>query len=96
MDVNQNPSSEILAKAFGQRVRELRLKHENMSQERLADLAGFHRSFIGRVERGETNITLANIGKICSALGATFSHFFEEFEARSSYHEPTATESNEP
>jgi len=39
----------ILVK-FGKRVREERLKR-NLSQERLATLAGVHRTYIGMVER---------------------------------------------
>jgi transcriptional regulator with XRE-family HTH domain len=75
-----NPTSEELAKAFGERVRELRTKRGDLSQERLADEVGVHRSFIGRVERGETNITLANLFRICSGLGVSLSEFFQDFE----------------
>ena len=39
-----------------------------MSQERLADKAGLHRTYIGHVERGEVNLTLFNIVRIAHAL----------------------------
>jgi len=64
----------ILVK-FGKRVREERLKR-NLSQERLATLAGVHRTYIGMVERAEKNITLTNIQKIAAALDLTLSSLF--------------------
>lgn len=39
-----------------------------MSQEALADLAGIDRSHLGRLERGERNITLLNLMKVARAL----------------------------
>ena len=52
---------------FGQKVREERLKL-NLSQEKFADMAGVHRTYIGMIERAEKNITLENIQKIAKAL----------------------------
>ncbi|MBI5235652.1 MAG: helix-turn-helix transcriptional regulator [Deltaproteobacteria bacterium] len=52
---------------FGLRVHELRLK-KGYSQEELADHCNLHRTFIGRIERGETNVTLINIYKIAHGL----------------------------
>lgn len=59
--------SQILT-LFGKRVREERLK-QNLSQEKLAEIADLHRTYIGMIERGEKNITLENIEKIAKALG---------------------------
>ena len=53
--------------AFGQRVR-ARRQHRGLSQERLADAAGMHRTYIGLVERGEVNPTLETILAIAKAL----------------------------
>lgn len=59
-----------ILKHFGKRVREERQK-QNLSQEKLAELAQLHRTYIGMIERGEKNITLENIEKIAKALNIT-------------------------
>jgi transcriptional regulator with XRE-family HTH domain len=64
---------------FGDRVRQLRLRRK-LSQEALADAARLDRSYIGGVERGERNVSLANIEKIASALGVAISE--EPFPVR--------------
>lgn len=53
--------------AFGKRVREAR-KSKGISQERLAEMAGIDRSYMGNIERGEKNITLKKAYEICDAL----------------------------
>lgn len=62
---------------FGEKVRELRTL-KKLSQEKLAELADVHRTYIGMVERAEKNITLVNIEKIAKALGVSVSKMFEE------------------
>ena len=56
----------ILTK-FGYRIKELR-KNKGLSQEALAHKAGFHRTYIGMIERAERNITLINIEKLANSL----------------------------
>jgi transcriptional regulator with XRE-family HTH domain len=53
--------------SFGSKVREIR-KSKGISQERLAELSETDRSYMGRIERGEKNITLTKIYQICDAL----------------------------
>jgi transcriptional regulator with XRE-family HTH domain len=52
---------------FGRAVRRYRLRLK-ISQEELAARAGLDRSYIGQVERGETNISLLNLVRIAGAL----------------------------
>lgn len=52
--------NEFLLKEFGDRIKQLRLQ-KNISQEKLSFLTGFHRTYIGMIERGERNISISNI-----------------------------------
>jgi transcriptional regulator with XRE-family HTH domain len=63
---------------FGARVRQLR-NDRGWSQEELADRAGLHRTYIGSIERGEQNISLANIEKLAATLGVSLAELFEPF-----------------
>lgn len=53
--------------SFGQKVQQFR-EQLGISQEKLAERANVHRTYIGTVERGETNITLLNMYKLANAL----------------------------
>jgi transcriptional regulator with XRE-family HTH domain len=55
------------AATFGRRVRHRR-DELGLSQEKLADAAGLHGTFVGQVERGQRNLTLHNILKLAAAL----------------------------
>jgi len=39
-----------------------------MSQEKLAHEAGLDRSYVGRIERGEHNLTFVALVKLCRAM----------------------------
>ena len=56
-----------IAKTLGEVIRNRR-RERGLSQERFGELAGMHRTYVGMLERGEKNITLANIVKVAQAL----------------------------
>ena len=68
-----------LRKAIGQRLRELRLKAGITSQEALAHKAGVHRTYIGRLERGESGVTVEALGTILAAMDVNLAEFFRPF-----------------
>lgn len=54
-------------KKLGSAIRARRLSLD-LSQEALADAAGVDRSHIGKIERGERNVTFLNILRIADAV----------------------------
>lgn len=57
-----------LIRTFGSNVRRYRLE-AGISQEKLAELADLHRTYISDIERFQRSISLDNIQKISEALG---------------------------
>ena len=64
-------------KKFGNAIKKRREELE-LSQELLAEKAGVHRNYMGSAERGERNVALENIHKICKALHLTVAELMTE------------------
>ena len=52
---------------FGRCLRRAR-EDRGYSQEKLAELAGLHRTYVSSVERGKRNVSLENIWRLADAL----------------------------
>ena len=66
-----------IAKIIGQRIRNYRTQ-KGLSQEKLAELAGCHPTYIGQLERGEKNATLESVEKIASAMDISLSELSDK------------------
>jgi len=66
----------LLLKKFGSRIRQLR-NQRGLSQEELAELTGFHRTYIGMVERGERNLSLSNVGVFAQTFSLSISELMK-------------------
>lgn len=64
----EDAAKEKAKRRFGARLRQLR-KAQKLSQEKVALKAGIDRSYLGQIERGESNVSLVNIHRIAEALG---------------------------
>ena len=62
--------NKFLLKEFGDKIRYLRTK-ENLSQEQLSYKTGFHRTYIGMIERAERNISLTNMAVFAKVFNLT-------------------------
>lgn len=60
-------SKKQFLKRFGNRIRHAR-KKKSISQERLAAYANIHRTYMGRIERAESNPPIYTAYKIANAL----------------------------
>ena len=60
---------------FGNKVRQLR-NEKGWSQEELSFKSGFHRTYIGMVERAERNISLKNIARIAKTFNVEIQDLF--------------------
>ena len=57
-----------LQRIVGKNLRAYR-QAKGLSQEAFAELVGMHRTYIGGVERGERNLTLATVERYAEAIG---------------------------
>lgn len=68
-----------LSKEFGKRIKIERIKKE-VSQEKLAELSGLHRTTLGTIENGKTSPTLDSIAKIAKALNVSLSDLLKDID----------------
>ena len=65
--MGKRKDSQELRTVFAANLRNLR-QARGISQERLAELAGLHRTYVSSVERGARNISIDNIARLAKAL----------------------------
>jgi transcriptional regulator with XRE-family HTH domain len=75
-------AGEDLARRFGELARRTRLE-KSLSQERLAELSGLHRNYIGAIERAERTPSIVQADRLARALGTTLSAMLAEVERES-------------
>jgi len=68
-----------ILKDFGHTIRYYR-NGLGMSQEQLANECGFHRTYIGQIERGERNPALKNIEVFAKTLKVSLAELFLQCE----------------
>ena len=68
--------NENTIKKLGYKVRIIRME-KGLSQEKLAEAANLNRSFVGLLERGETNITIKNLEAVANALQVDIKFLFD-------------------
>ncbi|MBA2619380.1 MAG: helix-turn-helix transcriptional regulator [Rubrobacter sp.] len=67
------------ASTFGALVKRLRLEG-GLSQERLGELSGLHRNYIGAIERAERTPSIVTADRLARALATTLAAMFAELE----------------
>ena len=56
-----------LQRTLGRNLRTWRTE-KGLSQEAFADVLGYHRTYVGALERGERNVTLKSLERIAASL----------------------------
>lgn len=76
MPGNYTKDEKRFLKELGNAIKERRIA-QGLSQEKLAELAGLHRTYVGSVERGERNISALNLRTIANSLGCRSADFLQ-------------------
>ena len=69
-----------IKRVFGTNVKHYR-KMKGITQEKLAELCGLHRTYIGDIERFQRSISLKNVQKIANALDIDVYKLFVDVSA---------------
>jgi len=74
----RNPTQKFAAQLlFASNMKRIRLD-KKLTQENVAEGAGLHPNYISSVERGERNLSIANIERISCALGVSMPELLSE------------------
>lgn len=71
----------IIADRVGKKLKCKRIE-KGYTQERVAELADLHPTYIGQVERGEKNLTIESLEKICLALDYPMSDLMRNISSK--------------
>jgi transcriptional regulator with XRE-family HTH domain len=71
--------SKGLVRTLSGNIRRLRRKR-GLSQEKLSELCGLHRTYVGSVERGERNVTLSTLEAFSDALAVSVPQLLSEMD----------------
>jgi transcriptional regulator with XRE-family HTH domain len=72
-------AGEELTRKFGELARRMRLE-QGLSQERLGEISGLHRNYIGAIERAERTPSIVQAERLARALGTTLSEMLAAVE----------------
>ncbi len=72
----QNIKDEIFLKTLGGRIKAIR-KAKKLTQADLAFRFNNHPEHVGRIERGEYNVSICTLKEIAAALEVSLSSFFD-------------------
>ena len=64
-------------KLIGERIKNLRITNNVLSQEDFSKSIGFDRTYMSRIESGKQNLTIKTLIKICDGLNITLKDFFD-------------------
>ena len=82
--VHQDAGIQAFRKRLGGTIRQRR-KELGLSQESFAERVNAHRNYVGLVERGEQNMTLEKLVKLCRAFGCQPSELLPEIPLEENY-----------
>lgn len=68
-----------LQRALGENLRRYR-QERGLSQEAFAELLGYHRTYVGGLERGERNLSLQSVERIAKVIGVDALRLLTESE----------------
>ncbi len=74
--MNKNGKAPVARTLLALNVQKLRTKL-GISQEKLAEMAGFHRTYVSQVERRLANATVDNVQKLADILAVPVAKLFE-------------------
>ncbi len=70
-------SAKRIRQQLGYTLRAYRIEM-GISQEKLAEFADVHRNYIGKIERGEQNITINNLYRLSKVFQCSLSEIFAD------------------
>jgi len=76
-DKNEKGWNKIeLLKGIGKRIRTLR-KEQGLTQSKLAEMSGLHRTYLTDLERGARNMSVGSLARVAMSLGISIQTLFE-------------------